>query len=64
MKKIISLSLEVNSYDELLDFVLATYETKIMPLEKFQKLFIALCISYKGLTAQEIMLLVKKQIFK
>lgn len=48
----------VNSYDELMEIILVTYESKITMLEKFQKLLIALAISYKGLTVQEIMHLV------
>lgn len=55
--------IEINGLGELIDFILMVYEGKIMSIDKFQKLLIILSISHKGLTKQELLLLVKISLF-
>jgi len=48
----------MGNLEELMDFILTVYESKIMSLDKFEKLLIILSISNKGFTLPELMLLV------
>lgn len=49
----------IHTIDELMDYILEYYETRIMKKEKFQKVCAILILTFKGLTFPEIDRIVK-----